>query len=165
MRTVIPIRCATASAGHTHIIICSSALVQTHAKTEIVFFFLQWPSFKLILLINYSTYDKKIVRNGFARVCSIFLISQLINLISFWRKIASHKWWEAVFSSWVQLSPFFSYISMRKRAFAFTFFAKVIWGYKRNWAMHRGLFGITSIWSPTDIALIPWSCTLSCSIF
>ena len=93
------------------------------------------------------------------------LLAQKSRFDLIWNRSASHKWWEAVFSSWDQMSLFLGYISRRKRAFAFIFFAKVIWGHERNWAMHRSLFGATLIWSPTDIALIPWSCTLSYILF
>ena len=76
-------------------------------------------------------------------------------------RIASHTCWEAVFFEWVEASPFLGHILKRKRAFAFIFFAKVIWGYGWNWATQKNLFGATSILPPTDITLIPWSYTLS----
>ena len=89
------------------------------------------------------------------------LLAQKSRFDLIWNRSASHKWWEAVFSSWDQMSLFLGYISKRKRAFAFIFFAKVIWGHEWNWAMHRSLFGATSILPPTDITMFPWSCTLS----
>ena len=39
--------------------------------------------------------------------------------------------------------------------------AKVIWGHEWNWAIHKSLYGATSILRPIDITLIPWSYTLS----